>query len=147
MTKRAKMAANLFLLNTSYKCANTKVWQDEKGITYMLLYDSLIAVKTRKGEVFVSFCGWYTRTTLDRLQAVVNVYAPGSYFQKKGGKVYYHTAGGKICNCGTPEKETRYTMTGAVYGVPARGNDNGYISVYSPTAGRYDSSIIGENGG
>jgi hypothetical protein len=65
-TKAADALLNYKKLNS----ANTKVWQDQEG-SHMSLFGNKIAWVTLKGELWLDSCGWVSKTTRDRLSAVL----------------------------------------------------------------------------
>jgi hypothetical protein len=54
------------------KSNNTIVWQDSEG-SHMSLFGNKIAWVTLDGSLWVTDCGWVTKTTRDRLSAVLGL--------------------------------------------------------------------------
>ena len=73
MRKITQMAYGAFCSNTPLKASNTevKVYEDE---TRLYLFNNLIAIKNRKtGEIQISFSGWFSNTTKERLRPFANI--------------------------------------------------------------------------
>lgn len=81
MRKITQMAYGAFITDTPLCNSNTvvKVFEDE---TRMELFGNLIARKNRRtGEIEISFAGWFSNTTKERLRAFASI-------TTKNGNVY-----------------------------------------------------------
>lgn len=73
MRKVTAMAYGAFCADENLSISNTKVTTDERE-TRMYLFDNLIAIKNKKtGEISISFAGWFSNTTKERLRAFANI--------------------------------------------------------------------------
>lgn len=82
-TKIGKEAAKALLNKYKFTRQNTSVYKDEFGDWCMLLYSSIIAINGPYGIEF-NFKGWVTQTTVDRIQAITNL-----YFSRRKGVLYF----------------------------------------------------------
>ena len=53
-----------------FNSGNTKVTIDGEGTAHLKLHNNTIAKKRCDGSVYVSNCGWFTRTTKERLNGI-----------------------------------------------------------------------------
>jgi len=74
-TKTAKLAAKAFYGGKTYYSKNTVVKNYE-----MYLFGNLIAKMVSNGCIYITTRGWDTKTTLDRLNAIVCV----SIYKERG---------------------------------------------------------------
>ena len=73
MRKVTAMAYGAFVLMKIYLSVIQKVTTDERE-TRMYLFDNLIAIKNKKtGEISISFAGWFSNTTKERLRAFADI--------------------------------------------------------------------------
>ena len=73
MRKITQMAYGAFMSDTPLHSSNTtvKVFDDE---TQMELFGNLIAIKNRRtGKISISFSGWFSNTTKERLRAFADI--------------------------------------------------------------------------
>jgi hypothetical protein len=84
MRKITKEMVNAFINDLPFSKDNTRVFVDRNfnnPLTQIYLHGNLIAEKClRSGKISISNCGWFTRVTKERLNALPNV----SIYQKKG---------------------------------------------------------------
>lgn len=93
MKKITQQSVNAFINDLQFSKDNTIVKAGGE-VTNLFLHGNLIAHKIQ-GRMFISNCGWFTRTTKERLNGLPNV----SICQKKG-KWYLN---GEFWNGGTIE--------------------------------------------
>ena len=93
MKKITQQSVNAFINDLQFSKDNTIVKAGGE-VTNLFLHGNLIAHKIQ-GIMFISNCGWFTRTTKERLNGLPNV----SICQKKG-KWYLN---GEFWNGGTIE--------------------------------------------
>ena len=93
MKKITQQSVNAFINDLQFSKDNTIVKAGGE-VTNLFLHGNLIAHKTQ-GRMFISNCGWFSRTTKERLNGLPNV----SICQKKG-KWYLN---GEFWNGGTIE--------------------------------------------
>lgn len=70
-----KDVANAFIAGKQGQCHNSKT----DGTTYWL-HGNPIARKIDGGSVIISWCGWYTPTTANHLNAIARAYGTGNRF-------------------------------------------------------------------
>jgi hypothetical protein len=78
MKKITQQSVNAFINDLQFSKDNTIVKAGGE-VTNLFLHGNLIAHKIQ-GKLFISNCGWFTRTTKERLNGLPNV----SICQKKG---------------------------------------------------------------
>tara|TARA_R110000868_G_scaffold180116_2_gene420636 strand:+ start:1085 stop:1372 length:288 start_codon:yes stop_codon:yes gene_type:complete len=93
MKKITQQSVNAFINDLQFSKDNTIVKAGGE-VTNLFLHGNLIAHKIQ-GRMFISNCGWFSRTTKERLNGLPNV----SICQKKG-KWYLN---GEFWNGGTIE--------------------------------------------
>lgn len=70
MRKITKQAVNAFMNGDYFRLDNTEVYCEAGGTMVMLLHGNPIAKRTGR-EVQVTTGGWETRTTLERINAIL----------------------------------------------------------------------------
>jgi hypothetical protein len=78
MKKITQQSVNAFINDLQFSKDNTIVKAGGE-VTNLFLHGNLIAHKIQ-GRMFISNCGWFTRTTKERLNGLPNV----SIYQRKG---------------------------------------------------------------
>lgn len=73
MQKITKLMRDAFMSNTNFKSDNTEVRVTEQ-CTSIYLFGNRIAYKNNEDNMYITTCGWPTRTTKDRLNALPNVH-------------------------------------------------------------------------
>ena len=72
MKKITQQAVKAFLNGKSRKIGNTEVEAQAGGVTRLLLFGNLIALRQR-GELYIQTAGWPSNTTKERLNALPGV--------------------------------------------------------------------------
>lgn len=86
MTKiGSKAAQQLKEKDTSYVGKNTKI-EEENGNCYLSLHENRIVKLNENNQLFIRHCGWTTKTTKDRLGAVLSVFKTGLKIRQKDFK-------------------------------------------------------------
>lgn len=86
------LAVNALLNRKKLSRSNTKVVVLEDGTSEMYLWNNKIAIYKPNGDVYVSFAGWPTKTTQDRLSAFPSIIVwRGKGLVMFNGHVVYNT--------------------------------------------------------
>ena len=57
--------------------ANTSVFNDNEGNQFVTLHGNLIATISNFGDIKLSSCGWQSKTTKSRLNAILDTFLSG----------------------------------------------------------------------
>jgi len=102
MRKETAMVVNKFILRKAMAMSRTHT-----NGTSLFLHGNEIAKHDDEGNVLISFAGWPTATTSDRLNAVINLHPNVSKRLRgvkcKGGKIYLVFRGGDKVRMGDME--------------------------------------------
>tara|TARA_R100001086_G_scaffold158464_2_gene84893 strand:- start:1768 stop:2154 length:387 start_codon:yes stop_codon:yes gene_type:complete len=85
MRKITKEAVKAFYNNYNYSKDNTQVRHSGTGSLYtsfFYLHNNLIATK-QKDELIISNCGWFSNTTKERLNGILNYIGNVGIYQKR----------------------------------------------------------------
>jgi hypothetical protein len=130
-TPVGRLAARAFLNGKNFKDKNTRVWHKD-GRSFMELHGNTIAMRGAEGKIRLSFCGWYTNTTKDRLSALLSALGGGAYILQEKNKVYC-VKGSERRFCGNVGRitHTHYAGSGREYKTrqAAQGEDSGFFEV------------------
>ncbi len=74
-------SVHAFLAGKEFKRENMEVNTDGY-VFYLRLHGNTIATKTSDGKVYIDACGWYTVTTKDRLNYLLDAYGLPRICQK-----------------------------------------------------------------
>lgn len=72
MRKVTQNAVNAFMCNSPFAQGNTTVTV-VKGKTQLFLHGNLIAERNSKGAISITNAGWFSNTTKERLNGVLNM--------------------------------------------------------------------------
>jgi hypothetical protein len=87
MRKITDKAVNKFINKEAFRSGNTKI-EVREGISYFYLYDNCIAILDNE-ELFISTCGWETKTTKERLNGILFKVLGSSYQIRQKNFVWY----------------------------------------------------------
>jgi hypothetical protein len=73
MQKITKLMRDAFMSNTNFKSDNTEVRVTIES-TSIYLFGNRIAYRNNDENMYITTCGWNTRTTKERLNALPNVH-------------------------------------------------------------------------
>lgn len=76
-------AVNAFISGRSFKKANMRVERFSQERFFMYLHDNMIADR-ENNKLFITTCGWYTNTTKERLNGILDAYNLPRLSVKKG---------------------------------------------------------------
>lgn len=86
MRQITEKAVEKFNNNNNFKKDNTEVWYGYEcstiPITKLYLYDNLIAYK-KYSSLIISNCGWFSNTTKERLNGLLDSIGFSGIYQKK----------------------------------------------------------------
>jgi hypothetical protein len=91
-------SVHAFLTSKEFKRENMEV-NTNGDVTYLRLWGNTIATRTKDGRVYIDSCGWYTKTTKERLNYLLDIHKLPRIYQKNwlwhiGSK---HWDGNKTC--------------------------------------------------
>lgn len=82
MAKKITMdSVHAFLANKEFHRENMEVNSND-DVTYLRLHGNTIATKTKDGRIYISNCGWFTKTTKERLNYLLDNYNFPKIYQK-----------------------------------------------------------------
>lgn len=79
MRKVTEKSIEAFNNNANFKLSNTEVIAED-GVTKLVLFGNVIAIRDANGDLFITSCGWRSATTKERLNGLPGV----SISQRKG---------------------------------------------------------------
>jgi hypothetical protein len=91
--KISQDSVDAFLNKKLFKRENMRVVSGG-GEWYLLLFGNSIAKMLPDGTIYISTCGWHTRTTLDRLNCLLYTLGSVSRLRIKKGNVVLETKDG-----------------------------------------------------
>ena len=90
MRQITRDSVTAFLWGLSFNKQNMTVRIDAEGVVWMHLHGNLIAVKETNGEIQVTFAGWQTPTTKERLNGLSELLNGTRPFYQKAGQLYFN---------------------------------------------------------
>lgn len=82
MAKKITMdSVHAFIAGKPFRRENMEVNIND-NVTYLRLWGNTIATKTKDGRVYIDACGWYTVTTKERLNYLLDTYNLPRIYQK-----------------------------------------------------------------
>ncbi len=82
MAKKITMdSVHAFLISKEFRRENMEV-NTNGDVTYLRLWGNTIATKTKDGRIYIDSCGWYTKTTKERLNYLLDSYNSPRIYQK-----------------------------------------------------------------
>ena len=89
MRQITRESVEAFLYGHSFNKANMQVWTDNYGSSTLKLHGNTIA-RSIRGEVCVTFAGWQTPTTKERLNGLAELMDGTRPFYQKAGQLYFN---------------------------------------------------------
>ena len=87
MRQITKEAVNKFLQAENYSKNNTQVWSgyecSTERVTKMFLHGNLIAQRRAFGNTIITNSGWFSNTTKERLNGLLDLFGYDKIYQKK----------------------------------------------------------------
>jgi hypothetical protein len=87
MRQITKEAVNKFLQGENYNKNNTQVWSgyecSTQRITKLFLHGNLIAQRSAYGQTIITNAGWFSNTTKERLNGLLDLFGYDKIYQKK----------------------------------------------------------------
>lgn len=93
MKKISQDSVNAFLNRKTFNRENMMVIYDESETLHLLLFGNSIAKMLPDGTIYISTCGWHTRTTLERLNCLLYTLGSESRLRIRKGKALWETSG------------------------------------------------------
>ena len=87
MRKITEEAVNKFYNKEAFRSGNTKV-EVREGIAYFYLHDNCISILGDE-TLFISTCGWETKTTKERLNGILFKVLGSSYQIRQKNFIWY----------------------------------------------------------
>ena len=73
MAKKITMdSVHAFLISKEFRRENMEV-NTNGDVTYLRLWGNTIATKTKDGRIYIDSCGWFTNTTKERLNYLLQL--------------------------------------------------------------------------
>ena len=94
--KISQDSVNAFLNKETFSKENMTVIYNECDILYLLLHGNPIAKMLPDGTIYVSTCGWHTRTTMERLNCLLYTLGSSSRLRIRKFEPLLETKGGFI---------------------------------------------------
>lgn len=87
MRQITKEAVNKFLQGENYSKNNTQVWSgyecSTERVTKLFLHGNLIAQRKAFGNTIITNAGWFSNTTKERLNGLLDLFGYDKIYQKK----------------------------------------------------------------
>ena len=87
MRQITKEAVNKFLQGENYSKNNTQVWSgyecSTERVTKLFLHGNLIAQRRAFGNTIITNSGWFSNTTKERLNGLLDLFGYDKIYQKK----------------------------------------------------------------
>jgi hypothetical protein len=94
--KISQDSVDAFLNKKTFSRENMTVIYNECDILYLLLHGNPIAKMLPDGTIYVSTCGWYTRTTMERLNCLLYTLGSSSRLRIRKFEPYLETERGLV---------------------------------------------------
>jgi hypothetical protein len=94
--KISQDSVNAFLNKETFSRENMAVSKGVRELDncwYLTLYGNIIAKMLPDGTMFISTCGWHTRTTQERLNCLLYTLGSESRLRIRKGKALWETSG------------------------------------------------------
>jgi hypothetical protein len=91
--KISQDSINAFLNKERFSRENMMVDRGPESSWYLMLHGNAIAKMASDGTMFISTCGWHTRTTQERLNCLLYTLGSESRLRIRKGKALWETSG------------------------------------------------------
>jgi len=94
--KISQDSVNAFLNRKTFNRENMMVVYDESETLHLLLFGNSIAKMLPDGTIYISTCGWHTRTTLERLNCLLYTLGSKSRLRIRKSEPFLETKHGLL---------------------------------------------------
>jgi hypothetical protein len=94
--KISQDSINAFLNKETFSRENMMVGRGPESSWYLMLHGNAIAKMASDGTIYVSTCGWHTRTTMERLNCLLYTLGSSSRLRIRKFEPLLETKGGFI---------------------------------------------------